>query len=105
MSEFQTLGKFTESQYFRWKNSILEMQLQEQKRDVSKVHLSSMEKDLEIQRLKTILFKTNKVNSEEDSYSLKKQQYQNLRLDLEKELGFSLTEVVIDEISLEIKKL
>ena len=98
------IGQMTKEQYLTWKNSLLNMHVAEFKSKLSHKMAVIMEKDQEIQRLKCQLYKT-----ETNRYDMElndiKQEFQDTRVLIEKELGFDLNDCIIDEITLEVKKL
>lgn len=101
---FEVLGKFSKKQYLEWKNRILTMQLAEVKAQVVIKTTAILEKDIEIQKLKLNL-QRNAIQLQNNEYNMAKDDYQAYRIVLEKELGFSLADTTVDEISLEIKKI
>jgi len=101
--ELITVGKLTESQYFKWKNGILSSQLAGEKSKVTTLQLELLKKDLEVLRLKTAAY-SQVCATAESHFQNAKDEYSKLRIALEKEVGVSLTDVVIDEVTFEIKK-
>lgn len=99
----EVIGKFTQLQYYKWKNKILEMFNADHTHKLAEKHFSLLEKDLEIQRLRMLLFKLEISNKASVVETIKKE-YNTLREEMEQELGFSLKDTIIDEISLEVKK-
>lgn len=96
--------KLTELQYYKWKNSIQDMWLEETRLREAICKHSMMEKDLEIIKYKILLNKEN-LKTQKILVDDSKTNYEKLRSDLEQELEIELKDCVIDEITFEIKKI
>lgn len=96
--------QLTAQQFWEWREKIEEMRHAETQEKVAQLQLALMEKDAEIAKLKTILFK-NTIKHHKDAIDLKKRQYEECKAEIEKGLGFSLNGKSIDEITFEIKDL
>lgn len=95
--------KLTAEQYFKWKNSINEMWLNESRQKEKQCRLSMMEKDIEISKLKTLIYTEHiKDMSKIDEA---KNQYQQIKKELEESLGTSLENSVINEVTFEVTKI
>lgn len=91
-------------QYWEWRTTIAEMQLAEERYKCGQSQHNEMSKDLEIARLRTFIFKQNLTTSKEKA-ELAKQEYTNFKEKLEKELGISLNNKAIDDVTFEIKEI
>jgi hypothetical protein len=97
------IGQLTKEQYLRWKNAILEMQNAELSKKLSEKTLALMDKQVENSQLRNILYK-QEISSKMSAYDEAKKAYEETRKSIESELGVELTDCIIDEITLEIKK-
>lgn len=96
--------KLTPSQYWEWRSKIEELLHGELKVRHARQTYSLMEKDIEIAKLRTAIYKqTLKVH--EDNQVETKKSYDELKKRLEDELGVSLNGTAIDEITFEIRPL
>lgn len=93
-----------ESSYWKWRHKIEEMQHSETKLKVTRLSYSAMEKDLEIMRLKANAYQQI-VKAASDACSSLKKEYEDIKLQLEEEIGQSLNGCVIDDVTLEVKKI
>lgn len=96
--------QLTKEQYWKWMHKIEQMKHAETAYRAASLQFGMLEKDLEIQKLRMSLFK-NQVQSKKDEIDLKKAEYELIKQELETDLGISLNNTVIDEVSLEVKKL
>lgn len=95
--------KLTPEEYWEWRCSINDINLEEQKMEVFVQKLELMAKDIEIQRLRYLLMKENKRQFEEKVEATKKE-YNNYKKKLEEKYELSLEDCVINEV-FEIVKL
>lgn len=101
----EVLGKLTAEQYYRWRFVMEEMLHAETKTKMARMQHSAMEKDVELLKMRTALYK-HVTKDVEDSAKLKKEQYNKVREELEACAGTALDEnIVIDDVTFEIKKL
>lgn len=99
----RVVGALTPAQYWEWRESIEEMFHAKTKAELSACKLSLMEKDIEISKLRSIIYKeTVKAHGKLREDSAKR--YEMLRARLEGELGYSLADKVIDELTFEVKE-
>ena len=96
--------KLTPVQYWKWRFFISEMQLADRDLNNGALKYEMMLKDQEIYRLKCALFKTS-LNSLEDARNIAKKNYEEVKAEIEKKLGVSLSGCTIDDITFEVKKL
>lgn len=96
--------KLKPEQYWEWRFLINEMYVAEEKLKIGQLQLEMMNKDLEICRLRASLFK-NSLQSLDDKKGLTKKDYLEYKERLENELGVSLNNKVIDDISFEVREL
>jgi hypothetical protein len=90
--------------YWKWRNKIEEMKHAETKIKAAQLMNSLMEKDVEILKLRAAIYKQT-IKSHEDSHADLKKQYEEIKLELETEIGGSLNNCVIDDHTFEVKKL
>lgn len=96
--------KVKEKNYWKWRHKIEEMQHAETKIHNSQIVFSLMEKDIEIQKLKAQIYR-NVIKANEESHTAKKKEYEDIKLELEKELGRSLNGCSINDETLEVIQL
>lgn len=97
--------KLTPEQFWKWSNYIESMHHAETKLKCSQLMMNNMEKDVELQKLRNVVFRQQQVKSSEEKLSLKKAEYEEIKAQIEKELGLSLNGCVIDEVTFEVKKI
>tara|TARA_R110000868_G_scaffold202754_6_gene450533 strand:- start:266 stop:637 length:372 start_codon:yes stop_codon:yes gene_type:complete len=97
--------KLTHRQYAEWKFSIFEMQKSALKNDIVNMEQKEFQYLLESLDLKRKLHALTKGQSARLSIDQTKDEYEKIKLSIEKELGYSLSDKSIDEITLEIKDL
>lgn len=90
--------------YWEWRCTINEMDLAKKECDVNYLKFEMMNKDLEIARLRTMLFKTG-LGVLQEKANLAKNEYEKMKAKIEAETGVSLNGCVIDDVTFEIKKL
>lgn len=98
------MSKLSAEQYYEWRLAIEQMHHNETKLKSVRMMSALMEKDIEIQKLKQSLYKQT-VKSQEDTFELSKKQYEELKSKIESQLGHSLSNCVIDEVTFEVKSL
>lgn len=97
-------NKLSKAQYWEWRTTIEEMAHAKSKLDNKRLMYSLMDKDIEILRLKLHIYKEQVELAEKHNGDCKKE-YDRCREQLEKDLGRSLKDVVIDDLTFEIKEL
>jgi hypothetical protein len=98
------LPKLSHAQFYEWRLKIEEMQHAKVQSELLLQKMRGMEKDIEIQTLRLNIYK-NSVKAAQELSKLKIDEYQVHRDKLEKELGVSLKNVTIDEVTFEIREL
>ena len=98
-----TIGVLTKEQFYRWRFSIEEMRHAETEVKLVQKSHSLMEAQLEIAALRTSIHKAQ-VTAKFENFEIAKKQYASEKELLEKELGYSLNDTIINEITLEVKK-
>ena len=98
------LGKLSGEQFYMWRFKLSEMQLAEEKHKNDIKLLEMMNKDAEIVKLRTALFRLGTVENSKDKHSLAKKEYEAILDHLKEQLGFELKDCVVDEITFEVKK-
>lgn len=66
--------------------------------------LNSMEKDVEIQKLRAMVYKAQ-VRTAQDEHNIVKEEYSAHKKSLEDSIGMSLNDCTIDEVTFEVRKL
>lgn len=95
-------NKLNAGQYWEWRTTIEEMQHAATKLDNHRLMFALMDKDIEIQKLRLAAYKEQVRAAETRSEDAKKD-YADQKAKLEKALGRSLTGVVIDDVTFEIR--
>lgn len=90
--------------YWEWRCTINEMDLAKKDLDVNTLKYEMMVKDQEISRLRSLIFK-NSLSHYQDKQILTKNEYEKMKKRIEEDLGMSLNNTVIDDITHEVKKL
>lgn len=98
----EILGTMTKEQMYRWKASMYEYLWKEKEYECEAKHFGLLEKDLEIARLRSVLFKSQ-VQAKKDTAAEFKRRYDEVLDQLKEELGFDIKGKVIDDITLEVK--
>jgi predicted metal-binding transcription factor (methanogenesis marker protein 9) len=97
--------KLSPEQYYKWRNTISEMWLEESKLKEDGLRVIVMEKDAELSRLRTALYKSQTLNAQREKVSLARSEYERCKKELENQLGISLSGCVIDDVTFEVKML
>jgi hypothetical protein len=104
IAETNETKKMTREQYLLWALKIEELQHAKTKLSAVEQKWSVLEKQCEIERLKSALFKST-IEQSKSGVSLAEKAYQDVKLELENQLGMSLSGTSIDDVTLEINKL
>lgn len=97
-------SSLTAEEYWKWRLTIEEMQHAEAKLHNIKLTAQVMERDAEIKKLQRQVF-GDKIKIFEEKLADAKKEYESQKEALEKGLGFSLNNCVIDDHTFEVKKL
>lgn len=98
------IGNLSKEQYFELCFLMEKMLKNRMDAKIKEQNLTMMEKDLVIAQLKMALFK-QVVKDAQGEASLHKEEYEEFRNKLSVELGYDLKDVIIDPVTLEVKKL
>ena len=98
------IGKLEAQEYWNWRFLIAEMQHEETKAKLKQQTLANMEKDMEIAKLRTFIYKKS-VQDAQDKVKEKQLDYHQFKHGLEEKYGLSLNNASIDDITFEISKL
>lgn len=96
--------KIKADQYWEWRTTVEEMDHSETKLKLIRMTHALMEKEIENQRLKSAMYKAQ-IKTQEEQHALAKKNYQELKLRIEKKIGQSLNNCVIDDVTFEVKSL
>lgn len=96
--------KLSPEQYWEWRTTIAEMQTAEKELKLKGAQYEGQQKDLEIVRLKSALFR-HTMMSADAAFKQHQEEYKRFKAELEDSLGVSLDNKVIDEVTFEIKEL
>lgn len=91
--------------YWRWRNCITEMWLEDKKLEIAKRDAQLLESKMVADSLKLSLMKVTKIKHCESEVQSAKQRYDNLKSSLEGVLGVSLSGKAINEFTLEVVEL
>lgn len=95
--------KLKKSSYWNWRHKIEEMQHADTKLKLVRLTASLMEKEIETMRLKTQIYNQT-IKTHEESCAARKKEYGDIKLQLENEIGHSLNNCTIDDVTLEVIK-
>lgn len=100
----EVIGQLSKEQYYKWRLYVEYMQHAETRCKLQGARVATHNMEAECHRLKHELMK-NSLSDLQAEYNRSKDEYQKQREELEKELGFKMENCVVDEITLEVKKL
>lgn len=98
------LGKLKKADYLQWRVHIAEWQKSQKDLELYVEKGKVLESQLENLKLKIALHKKN-LNAKQNNVNEFKSEYENYRTHLENKLKIKLVNCVIDDITLEIKKI
>lgn len=105
MTEFIGTGKHLKpEQYWYWRYLISDWKRGELEAKIELASNESMAKDIELLRLRQMLHK-NKVKNLIETATLLEKNYKDYKDTLEKDLGVTLNNTVIDDVTFEIKNI
>lgn len=96
--------QLTKEQFLEWRLMIEKMLHSETKLKLQSALLNSMEKDVEIQKLRAMVYKAQ-VRTAQDENTAMKEEYNAHKKALEDSIGMSLSDCTIDEVTYEVRKL
>ena len=99
----EVIGKIQEIDYLRLALKMEELQHEMSKSKIKEQQSSLLEKDLENLKLRIALHKQIVIDSRQSVNDLKKS-YEEFREELSKKLGYELKDLIIDPVTLEVKK-
>jgi hypothetical protein len=91
--------------YWRWRSSISEMQKKELALKNSELEHKLLLKDAEMLGVRSQLFLKTRVQLTKDELAQSKTEYNSIKEELEKYLGYSLNGKVIDDFTFEVRDL
>lgn len=100
----EDVKKLTPEQYWKWRYQIEKMWHEEMKLKQKRTFSALMEKDIEIDKLKLQIYK-RQITQQETLWSESKSEYEQMKIELENDLGMSLNKCVIDDLNYEVKPL
>jgi len=100
-----SVKRLTGEQYWKWRNTITEMWLAEQKFKTSEMELKFRAKEVELLQAKMQVFVEATVKARRSEAGEAKSEYFNFKRELEKELAIALDGKVIDDVTFEIREL
>ena len=100
----EIIGKMTESDYYKLRFYMEEMSHYNTKLKLATHNFSSMEKDIELQRLKNALYKQI-IKDVEASAKQKQTSYEEIRKQLEAKYEIKCEDWAIDDYTYEIKRI
>ena len=98
------VDKLSPGQYWEWRCTIEEMQHAKTRLEQKKMIQTLMEKEIEIQKLRSMVYK-DQVKAEEEKHKSSVAEYEKFKAQLEKDLGRSLNNTSIDDITYEVHDL
>ena len=97
--------KLSKEQYWEWRTTICEMQLEQEKLKCAKMEHAHISRDAEVASLRAQLFVKTKLESASKKHESSVIEYNRFREALEKALGTSLSDKLIDDVTLEVRDL
>lgn len=98
----EVIGTMTPAQFWEWRESVEELMHSKTKAELMVCKHRLMEKTIEVEALRTSIFKQT-VKAHQDASLEAGKRYDTLRAKLETDLGFTLTDKVIDELTFEVR--
>jgi hypothetical protein len=99
------ITKLTPAQFHEWRSAIYEMQKADLHSSLMNAEYKLIQKDMELANLRGQVHIKNKIESSREKLAETKAEYDRIKLSIEEQIGYSLNDKVIDEISLEVKDL
>jgi hypothetical protein len=99
----EIIGKLDRADYWEWRTTVTELQLAQMEAEREAFKVATMEKDLEIARLKTTLYRRS-LDGVQAKLDAAEREYARYTETLETKLGLSLKNTVIDDVTYEVKK-
>lgn len=97
-------NKLTPAQYWEWRTTIAELEIKKEKLEREKLSLQLMNRDTELLAVRTQLFLRTRMESAANAVKDAQTEYDRFKGVLEKSVGQSLNNKLIDEITYEIKE-
>ena len=100
-----SIKRLTAEQYWEWRTTIAEMNIKKSELKNSELELKNIQKDIELMTIKYQLFIKTRIESCNKSLLEHIAEYDRFKLGLEKVLGISLNNKVINDLTFEISDL
>lgn len=100
----RVIGKLSPDQFWKWQAHLAEVQKKEAEYQSEQRYLGMLEKDLEISRLRALIFKSS-LDGKKAQVNSCREKYAAVLDQIEKEVGFSISGNIIDDVTLEVKEL
>ena len=94
--------KLTEVQFYKWRLAIEKMKLSDKQKELVVTQMKVKELEVQNLTLRANIFRGS-IHQSNEECNLFKHEYDKLKEELEGEIGFSLNNKVIDEITFDIK--
>lgn len=104
MKTNKVLGKLKKEQFYYWRFSVENMRHAETQTKLEERNLALLAKEIEITQLRVALYK-NKIGVAQNFAKEAQAAYHKAREEIEKTLGFTLKDTVVDEVTFEVKEL
>ena len=99
------IGKLTPQDYWEWRTTFTEVEVERIKQLVAEQKLIVMQKDVEISQLKQRLFFLSAVKDSKDNFDRVKADADSWKKALEGRLGFVMQGCIIDDVTYEVRRL
>lgn len=99
------VGKLTPKDYWEWRTTITEVEVERLKVAVSEQKLIVMQKDIENLHLRQKLFMLTQFKDEKNHFETVKNDATNWKTALEERLGFKIHGCIIDDVTHEVRHL
>lgn len=100
----KVLGKLTKAQFYFWRYHVEAMKHAETLAKLEEKTMVIMQKEQELTQLRVAIFR-NKVQVAQNLAKDAQKSYHKAREEIEKTLGFSIKDTIIDEVSFEVKEI
>jgi hypothetical protein len=93
------------AQYWEWRTTIMELEIAKEKTKSAQLEYKLLQKDAENLSIRTQLFLRTRMEAVKDEAGKAKAEYERFKQVLEEDLGQSLNNKVIDDVTFEVREL
>lgn len=100
----KVIGQLSPEQFWKWQSYLFDVQKKELEYQSEQRYLGMLEKDLEIARLKAMIFK-NSLDAKKAQVNSCKEKYAEVISAIEEAAGFKISGNIVDDVTFEVKEL